>query len=101
MKASMFYGKRLPDHRLVTRLPPVESDNSCLRDSGDDDKEEGIIPNPEYEEIRREDTDDRSCNDEAEDALPTTSESAARLRSSASTSQRQRVVWKTVKQQKI
>lgn len=42
MNVSMFYGKRTPG--VQTRVPPADSDDSCLSDSGDSDDE--YIPAP-------------------------------------------------------
>lgn len=42
MQPSLFYAKLKPG--LQTRVPPVESDDSCLSDSGDSDDD--YIPNP-------------------------------------------------------
>ncbi len=42
MNASMFYVKRTPG--VQTRVPPADSDDSCLSESGDSDDE--YIPAP-------------------------------------------------------
>ncbi|XP_028448168.1 piggyBac transposable element-derived protein 2-like isoform X1 [Perca flavescens] len=102
MNTTTFYGKR--PGGLKIRIPSVESDDSCLSDSGDSD--EDYTPTP-VDESNDESSDgestDNSNNDEDSegnhDVHPTTSATAGRGKS-ATTTKRQKVVWKTVKQNK-
>uniref|UniRef100_A0A3Q1EXC1 PiggyBac transposable element-derived protein 2-like n=1 Tax=Acanthochromis polyacanthus TaxID=80966 RepID=A0A3Q1EXC1_9TELE len=86
MNASVVCGKR--PHVIQTRVPPEESEDSCLSDSGDsdDDCNEGSSS---------------EITDNSSDEDSTTSASAARRKSAAATTNRrkQKVAWKTVKQE--
>lgn len=100
MKPSVFYAKLKTG--LQTRVPPMESDDSCLSDSGDSDDD--YIPNPGVESSSESsnDTDNWSSADDDTDGneLPSTSATAAREKSAAtSKTKRQNVVWKTVRQE--
>lgn len=44
MNTSMFYGKRTPG--VQTRVPPSDSEDSCLSESGDTDEDEEYRPAP-------------------------------------------------------
>ncbi|XP_028676169.1 piggyBac transposable element-derived protein 3-like [Erpetoichthys calabaricus] len=107
MNTSTFYGKRAGG--LQIRVPPVESDDSCLSDSEDSD--EDYIPTPlsqgdvsEDESSGNESTDNESSSDEDSDsnndAPASTSATGARRRPVATARRaQQKAVWKTVQQQ--
>lgn len=88
MNVAAFYAKRAGGTRA--RVVPLDSDDSCLSDSGDSDEE--YLPKPDEE---------TSSSDEDADGLPHAPPSAADARGRAATTQRRRqtVAWKTVKQQ--
>ncbi|XP_027891620.1 uncharacterized protein LOC114155757 isoform X2 [Xiphophorus couchianus] len=77
------------DVRLRTRVPPVESDDSCLSDS--DDSDEDNRPKPGDESSSDEDSD--SYNDPA---ASTSAATPCAPPASAETRQRRRLSWETV-----
>uniref|UniRef100_A0A3P8SS87 PiggyBac transposable element-derived protein domain-containing protein n=1 Tax=Amphiprion percula TaxID=161767 RepID=A0A3P8SS87_AMPPE len=98
MNASMVCGKR--PRVIQTRVPPEESEDSCLSDSGD--SEDDCPPKPGNESSSSESTDNSSDEDSGNhDALPGTCAAAARGKTAAATTSRkkQKVAWKTVKQE--
>lgn len=94
MKSSVFYGKLAGGTH--TRVPPEESDDSWLSNSGGSD--EDYVPKPGDEESSSE-SNRSSSDEEVQDQDASTSAQAARKTSAASTQRKKgKVVWKTVKQ---
>lgn len=98
MDVSTFYWKQAGGHQ--TRVPPVKTDDSCLSDSEDSDKDYRPTPGDVSGDESSRNSDSDEDSDSNHDAPASTSATGARRQSAATARRRwQKVMWEMVQQQ--